>query len=261
MKLALLIAVALASQHGHDPAPVLNEVVLRQSEVAPSRLSVLPGETVIWRNVSFRGHTVTSTAAGFDSGVIGTAKTFSHAFTAAGDFPYFCRIHPSVKGTIAVRGVLLDPQPGPVVRGEPFALHGRAAPGSYPVLRDGVEIATAVAGPDGRFSVELTATDGAEWRVGSSDPVRVEVVDRRSIELVRKGRRYVVEVSPPAPGARVVLQLRLRERFGWWPSGRARLDDRSTASFRVPRRRAAARVVVSTPAGVLGVSRTLRPAR
>jgi hypothetical protein len=231
--------------------------------VAPVRLPVLPAETVTWRNVSFRRHTVTSTAGGFDSGEIGTGGRFTHAFAQAGDYPYFCRIHPSVKGTIAVRDVLLEGPGSPAVRGERFTLHGRAAPGAYPVLRDGVPVATVTAGADGAFSAGFEADGSATWQVGASDPVRVEVVDRRSMELERVGRRYVVRVAPPAPGGRVVLQLRLRERFGWWPSRRARLDARSTARFAVPRRRAAARVALTQPDGatVLALSPVLRPAR
>jgi len=44
-----------------------------------------------------------------------------------------------------------------------------------------------------------------------------------------------VSVRPALPYARVVLQQYLRERFGWWPQKRGRLDYVSTASFRVSR--------------------------
>jgi hypothetical protein len=44
-----------------------------------------------------------------------------------------------------------------------------------------------------------------------------------------------VTVTPSVPHAKVVLQARLRERFGWWPIARARLDYLSQARFRVKR--------------------------
>ena len=44
-----------------------------------------------------------------------------------------------------------------------------------------------------------------------------------------------VKASPASPGANVVLQLKLRERFGWWPVARARLDKRSRAALTVRR--------------------------
>ena len=40
------------------------------------------------------------------------------------------------------------------------------------------------------------------------------------------------DVTPATPGSTVVLQLRLRDRFGWWPVQRHRLDRRSHTSFR-----------------------------
>jgi hypothetical protein len=44
-----------------------------------------------------------------------------------------------------------------------------------------------------------------------------------------------VTVTPNDPAAVVVLQAHLRERFGWWPVARRRLDYVSTARFRVRR--------------------------
>ena len=53
-------------------------------------------------------------------------------------------------------------------------------------------------------------------------------------EVAGRARRSIdVRASPASPGTRVVLQLRLRERFGWWPVARARLDRRSRAQFTV----------------------------
>jgi hypothetical protein len=66
---------------------------------------------------------------------------------------------------------------------------------------------------------------------------------------VRRGKRGAAVVTtsatPATPGGRVVLQLKLRERFGWWPVARARLDKRSRAAFTVRRHAGApARVVM-----------------
>ena len=70
-----------------------------------------------------------------------------------------------------------------------------------------------------------------------------------------------VSANPSTPGARVVLQLKLRERFGWWPVARARLDKRSRASFSVRGHAGApARVVLVAPdwATPLNESRVLK---
>ena len=66
------------------------------------------------------------------------------------------------------------------------------------------------------------------------------------------------------PGATLVLQLRLREHFGWWPVARARAGRDGRARFRVPvGRRVAARVVLTLADGAtrLATSRTLHVGR
>jgi plastocyanin len=267
MKRVLLLAIALAAaapahaQHGHTET-VSNEILLRQAEVAPARLTVLTGEKVSWRNVSIRKHTVTSPDGLFDSGEVGSNRSFSQAFAAPGDYAYFCKIHPSVKGVVAVRTAILS-GPATAVRGETFTLSGRAAPGELPLLRDGRQAGLLTAGADGHFSTDLPADSTATWTVGGSDPVRVEVADRRTVALVRRGRRLHVSVSPPSPGGRVVLQQRRRERFGWWPIRSGRLGEDSTAMFKMPHRRAATRAVLTQADGatVLAVSNSWRPTR
>ena len=56
-------------------------------------------------------HTVTSGAGAnesnlgkqFDSGLIGPKQTFTQAFKTAGEFIYFCQIHPAMVGTVTVK--------------------------------------------------------------------------------------------------------------------------------------------------------------
>jgi nitrite reductase (NO-forming) len=71
----------------------------------PAQVSV--GSTVTWTNDDAQPHTVTSgenvTPDGnFDSGIMAPAATFEHTFTEAGEFPYFCLLHPNMVGTVSV---------------------------------------------------------------------------------------------------------------------------------------------------------------
>jgi hypothetical protein len=94
--------------------------------------------------------------------------------------------------------------------------------------------------------------------------VTLRVLDRTVTARVlapRPGRRWSVTavVSPASPGAKVVLQLRLKERFGWWPVATRRLGQDSATTLRVRRAsRAPARVVLTLDDGAtpLAVSRT-----
>jgi plastocyanin len=83
--------------------------MMRNSSV----VQVKVGDTIKWRNDN-RGieHTVTSgenrTPDGrFDSGVISYTEEFKHTFTEAGEYPYFCILHPNMVGSVSVGQFLL----------------------------------------------------------------------------------------------------------------------------------------------------------
>ena len=60
------------------------------------------GDAVTWTNdgkVS-TGHTVSG--KGFDSGVLHSGASYSHAFSSPGTFSYVCKIHPFMKGKVTV---------------------------------------------------------------------------------------------------------------------------------------------------------------
>ncbi len=75
---------------------------------SPSELTTLAGNNVTWVNDSGVIHTVTSgnpqegPDGTFDSGIIMSGDTFSHTFTEAGNYQYFCTIHPWMIGTVIV---------------------------------------------------------------------------------------------------------------------------------------------------------------
>ena len=73
----------------------------------PNPVQVSTGATVTWTNNDAQPHTATSgenaTPDGtFDSGILAPAATFEHTFTAAGEYPYFCMLHPNMVGTVSV---------------------------------------------------------------------------------------------------------------------------------------------------------------
>ena len=67
----------------------------------PKELTVPVGTTVKWTNRDDIPHTVVS-AGKFRSKAMDTDDTFSFAFTAAGEYKYFCSLHPHMTGTIKV---------------------------------------------------------------------------------------------------------------------------------------------------------------
>ena len=212
---------------------------------SPSPLDVLPGETVEWTNISERRHTVTADDESFDSGDLFGGDRFEMTFDAVGAYNYHCRVHPGMVGELDVRRVTLGSLPTELVEaGERVDVDGRTADPSSPVQieRDtgtGFEpVATATPAADGTWRAQVIAERTAEYRATTGMDVsqtrRLLVSDRRVIVRARRGR-VSVRVVPPSPYARVVLELRLRDRFGWWPQRLKRLDYLSRASFRVRR--------------------------
>lgn len=74
----------------------------------PYELKVSVGTEVTWDNQDVAAHTVTSgTASGgpdgiFDSSIFMSGSSFSHKFDAAGEYNYFCMVHPWMKGIVIV---------------------------------------------------------------------------------------------------------------------------------------------------------------
>jgi plastocyanin len=67
----------------------------------PAELTVKIGTTVTWKNHDDIPHTVVS-AGKFRSKTLDTDDSFSFTFTAAGDYKYFCSLHPHMTGMIKV---------------------------------------------------------------------------------------------------------------------------------------------------------------
>jgi plastocyanin len=94
---------------------------LADKAFSPNPVSASVGDNVTWTNGDTQAHTVTSgkspTANGgnpdpnqgkeFDSSpgyknLLAPGMSFSHVFTAAGTYPYFCQLHPTMVGTVNV---------------------------------------------------------------------------------------------------------------------------------------------------------------
>jgi plastocyanin len=278
--LGLALAMAgrpAAAQHGADHgAAGAGAVHIGFAALSPARIDVVAGETATWTNDSARVHTVTADDDSFDSGRITSSQTFSHRFTAAGEAPYHCVLHPFIQGAVGVHDLLLEQPPAAASPKRPFGLQGRAssalaagAPVSLEADRGAgfAAVAATTVRTDGTFAATFVPTTTATYRAVAgaltSPPLELLVLDRRIVLTARRASGGVVlraSVTPASHGAHVALQLFLPERFGWWPVRRGRLDHASSARFSVrTHRRLQARVVLTLPDGAtrLAVSRTV----
>ncbi len=74
----------------------------------PAKVTISVGETVTWSNDDSAAHTVTSGIPSegpdgvFDSSLFMAGTTFEHTFFEAGEYDYYCMVHPWMTGKVQV---------------------------------------------------------------------------------------------------------------------------------------------------------------
>jgi len=236
----------------------------------PARIDVLAGDTVTWSNDSVRKHTVTADDGAWSSAELVAGARFARRFDVAGAVPYYCRLHAGMRGEVDVAQLLLDPLPGPGAPDRPYVVAGRAAlpPGAAVTIEADAgagfhPLGAATVADDHSFRATIvpptTVTLRATAADAASPPAQLLVLDRTLVARAHARAHGAVVVTthvvPASPGALVVLELRLRERFGWWPAQRRRLDARSRARFTLrPGHRVHARVLLTLPDGATALA-------
>jgi glucose/arabinose dehydrogenase/plastocyanin len=108
--LVCLCGLGFLSHHRVDAATTV--VGMSGFSFMPSSVTIQVGDTVTWTNVDVMAHTTTSGANPptndglWNSGILNSHQAFSHTFTQAGSFPYFCEIHFGfgMLGSVTVQG-------------------------------------------------------------------------------------------------------------------------------------------------------------
>jgi plastocyanin len=87
-------------------APTTKSVEAMGYKFAPADLTITVGDTVTWTNHDTAPHNIVITDGPekFTSPTLQTGQTFSHTFTQAGKYSYYCAIHPDMKASITVTG-------------------------------------------------------------------------------------------------------------------------------------------------------------
>ena len=99
---SLAIAAALLLQPGGARAHAETITVsIDNFTFTPTELKVKVGDTVTWTNHDDIPHAIVS-AGKFRSKTMDTDDSFSFTFAAAGDYKYFCSLHPHMTGMIKV---------------------------------------------------------------------------------------------------------------------------------------------------------------
>ena len=169
----LILGLALLGPGSSTPvAAETVSVAIRDFAFSPATISVPVGTTVTWTNEDSEQHTATSTSGVWDSGILDTGGTFSFTFNTPGSFPYWCALHPSMRGTVVVTAAatptptgmsaptLTGPAEGAILTSFGPALTWTNPPGAtqyhlqvIPANNDGPGVDVHIGSPAGSFQV------------------------------------------------------------------------------------------------------------
>ena len=109
------VSVSAQQSGGTQVSIVEGASTMADKAFDPSPANVKVGDTITWTNKDSQIHTVVSgtgssdpdVGKAFDSSpglktLLSPNQTFSHKFDTAGEFPYFCQLHPTMVGKVVV---------------------------------------------------------------------------------------------------------------------------------------------------------------
>lgn len=112
----IAVASVSAQQSGGSKVSIVEGAsTMADKAFDPNPANVKAGDTVTWTNDDSQIHTVVSGTGSSDPNVgkefdsspglktlLSPKQTFSHKFDTAGEFPYFCQLHPTMVGKVVV---------------------------------------------------------------------------------------------------------------------------------------------------------------
>ena len=105
----LSIGPASVSAQGASITIQPNSATLGDKAYVPNPVEVKVGESVTWTNDDSQIHTATSGTVGgedsgsvFDSGILSPKATFDFTFDTAGEYDFYCTLHPQMFGKVVV---------------------------------------------------------------------------------------------------------------------------------------------------------------
>ncbi len=84
-------------------------IEIRNFSFNPQNITIGLNTTVTWRNNDSVPHTVTSLTGApvaFDSGTLNPGQSFTYTFAVPGTYPYYCMIHPFMRGNVTAGGAV-----------------------------------------------------------------------------------------------------------------------------------------------------------
>jgi plastocyanin len=104
-RLIPLVLTALALVLAGPAASATTNVQIKRTGFVPATVTINQNDSVTWKNVDTINHQVVANGGQFASPILGAGKSYTFTFRNSGTFRYHDGLHPSLKGTVTVRGV------------------------------------------------------------------------------------------------------------------------------------------------------------
>jgi len=134
----------------HTAVPRTNVIAMTASAFSPNNVTISAGSSVIWSNTQAIAHTATGDATSLEplcgAGVnlVGASRC-TNLFSTPGVYPFFCSIHPSMRGTVFVAQA----------SSSPFVVLTRPAPGGTLATNAPIVLEANASDPDGIGRVQF----------------------------------------------------------------------------------------------------------
>jgi plastocyanin len=228
--LSSIAAVVLALPSSGLAATIA--VKITATALTPKTFTINKDDAVKWTNADSVNHQLVANNGAFASPILRPGQTYTFTFNAAGRYTYHDALHPSLTGTIEVKG----PPPSltvgvsvPIVTyGDQITITGTVSSGkaneavlilAQPWGSSAQQAATLMTGAGGGFSYTTTPAVltiySAKWSSASSQPATVQV--RPKLTLAHKSAtRLSAKVIASHSYAGRSIYLQRRSSFGQW---------------------------------------------
>src|SRR5215467_2584375 len=97
------VVPAADAMDSESPSAAENGAVLvKNFTFSPATLHIRNGSTVTWKNLDGEPHAIASDSGLFRSGALDEGDSFQFTFDKPGTYPFFCSVHPHMRGVIVV---------------------------------------------------------------------------------------------------------------------------------------------------------------
>jgi plastocyanin len=193
--LAAAAALALVFAGPASTAPSATVTVrILSTKFTPASVTITAGDAVTWRNADTKNHQVVANGGQFASSILAPGKTYTHAFPSAGKFGYHDALHPTLRGTVTVKGapaVVTLAASAPVVKfGTQVTLSGTVS------TKKSGETVTLVQLPAGQTTKQVLATLQTTTNGAFSFTVTPQVTTLYQAQIKTSESSVTVQVAP-----------------------------------------------------------------